>query len=168
MSYASRMYSLSAALLMSSALTAAPAAAPMTAYEAVLSGAASLALRGATARFGAAPSSGGPFVITLGAMSEHGAVVLTRWDGSRLRPGTYPITAARTRDGIQALVVTGTPGRPTGLFRARRGTATITSSTGGRMAGRFEMEAEGFLLSAPERAEQQLMVRGSFTALPSR
>lgn len=168
MSYSSRMYSLSAALLMSSALITDPGPVLTSGYEARLTGAYSVELRGATAEFGTVPVPGGPFVLTLGAMSEHGAVVLTRWDGRRPAAGTYPIAPGPSSEGIQALVVTGGPARPTGVFRARDGTVTITASGGTRVAGRFEMEAEGFLASAPEREDRRLSVKGSFSASPSR
>jgi hypothetical protein len=168
MSNSSRKASLGAALLMSSSLAVTPPTRPVPTYEASLGGALTVALRGADAEFGAAPGSPGPFVITLGATSEQGAVVFTRWDGSRPGPGTYAITSEPRGDGIQALVVTGSPTRPTGVFRARQGSMTITSSGVRGISARFRMDAVGFIASEPEREDRELSVKGSFTAAPAR
>jgi len=168
MSYSSRKASLGAALLMSSSLAVAPPTGPAPAYEARLAGAMAVELRGATAEFGTAAGSPGPFVITLGATSEQGAVVFTRWDGSLLAPGTYAITSEPSGDGVQALVVTGSPTRPTGVFRARQGSMTITASGVRGISARFRMDAVGFIASEPEREDRELSVTGSFTASPAR
>ena len=138
-------------------------------YEAHVAGAATAALRG-TAEFGPARGAEGtgPWVLTLGANGEDGAVIFTRWSGRRPSPGIYEITAEPTLQGIQALVVTGSTARPTGVFRAQRGTVTITSSADQWMSGRFEMEAVGFLASEPDREDRGLTVKGTFTASPSR
>jgi hypothetical protein len=168
MSYSSRRASLGAALLMSSSLAVAPLTGPAPAYEARLAGAMAVELRGVTAEFGTAAGSPGPFVVTLGATSEHGAVVFTRWDGKRPGAGTYEITDEPATGGIQALVVTGSPARPTGVFRARQGSLTITTSGVRRLSARFQMEAVGFLAAEPEREDREVSVKGSFTASPSR
>ena len=109
-----------------------------------------------------------PFVITLGARADDGAVVLTRWDGSRPWAGEYRITPDSSADGIQALIVTGSVEHPTGVFRATDGLVSITSSSLRHMAGRFELHAVGFLAVDPDREDRELQVRGSFTAKPSR
>jgi hypothetical protein len=163
---ASSSYWVGAALLLSATAAAVPPA-PAT-YVAEVRGAATATLRG-SAEFGhARGSEDGPFVITLGARAEDGAVVLTRWDGTRPWAGEYRVTEDSTEDGIQALVVTGSIQRPTGVFRAKSGTVAITSSSLRHMAGRFEMHAVGFLAAEPEREDRDLRVRGSFTASPSR
>jgi len=148
------------------ALTAAgPAGPAVGSYEASLTGAATSTLRG-DAEFGPAPgaASGGPLVITLGAYSTDGAMVLTRWNGARPAPGRYTITEEPTRDGIQALIVTGSPDHPTGVFRAEEGTLTITSSARGGLAGRFELRARGFAAGDLEGEDRELAVSGSFAA----
>ena len=163
---ASSTYWVGAALLLSATAVAMPEG--PASYVAELHGAATATLRG-TAEFGQARGShDSPFVITLGARAEDGAVVLTRWDGSRPWAGEYRITESPSADGIQALVITGSTTRPTGVFRARRGTIAITSSSLRHMAGRFEMDAVGFLAAEPDREDRELRVRGSFTANPSR
>lgn len=159
-------YWVGAALLLSATAVAMPEA--PASYVAELRGAATATLHG-SAEFGQARGShDGPFVITLGARAENGAVVLTRWDGTLPWAGEYRITAEPAQDGIQALVVTGSIERPTGVFRARSGRVAITSSSFRHMAGRFEMNAVGFLAAEPDREDRELRVRGSFTASPGR
>jgi hypothetical protein len=125
-------------------------------------------LRGTNVEFGTAPGSPGPFVITLGATSEHGAVVFTRWDGRRPGAGTYEITDEPAAEGIQALVVTGSPTRATGVFRARQGSVTITQSAARGISAHFQMDAAGFLVAEPDREDRGVSVKGSFSAAPSR
>jgi hypothetical protein len=150
-----------------SAIAAAMPEAPAT-FVAELRGAATATLAG-PAEFGRARGAfGGPFVITLGAQAEDGAVVLTRWGGSRPWAGEYRITADSSADGIQALIITGSVEHPSGVFRAADGTVSITSSSLRHMAGRFELDAVGFLAADPNREDRTLRVKGSFTATPSR
>ena len=153
---------------MSSALATTTPRAPAATYEARLMGALAVDLRGTTAEFGTVPGSSAPFVITLGATSETGAVLFTHWGGRQPRAGTYEITSEPTPDGIQALVVTGSPTRPTGVFRARHGRLTISASGVRSIVARFEMDAVGFLASEPDHEDRELRVKGSFTASPSR
>jgi hypothetical protein len=161
----SSSYWVGTALLLSATAVAMPEV--PAAYVADVRGAATAELRG-PAEFGRARGSHeGPFVITLGARDD-GAVVLTRWDGGRPWAGEYQITPEPSADGIQALVVTGPAARPTGVFRAHRGTVSIISSSLRHMAGRFEMDATGYLAAEPDREDRELRVRGSFTASPSR
>jgi len=136
-------------------------------YEARLTGAATATLRGAVDR-GGWPEDGrrAAFVITLGAYSDDGALVFSRWDGAQPEPGTYPITEEPTQDGLTALVVTGPPTRPGGVFRAERGTLTITHSSPDGLAGRFELEARGFGAAEPQRDDRELAASGSFTTSP--
>jgi hypothetical protein len=163
---ASSSYWVGAAIVLSATAVAVPEA-PAT-YTADLRGAMTATLTG-PAEFGRARGSfSGPFVITLGARAEDGAVLLTRWDGTRPWAGEYQISADSTAGGIQALVVTGSVERPTGVFRATDGTISITSSSLRHMAGRFELEAVGFLAADPDREDRELRVKGSFTAKPSR
>ena len=163
---ASSSYWVGAAIVLSATAAAMPEA-PAT-YTADLRGAITTTLTG-PAEFGRARGSIiGPFVITLGAHAEEGAVVLTRWDGTRPWAGEYRITADSTGGGIQALIVTGSIERPTGVFRAIDGTVSITSSSLRHIGGRFELEALGFLATAPNHENRELRVTGSFSAKPSR
>jgi hypothetical protein len=135
-------------------------------FEARTTGAKTLTLRGA-AEFGlvtehAEPSS---FVLTLGANSPTGAVLFTSREGVRPEPGVYDLALDSP---IQALIVTGSPTRPTGAFYACGGTLTITRSSTDFIAGRFQIDAVGYEAAEPMDEERQLTVRGVFTASPGR
>jgi hypothetical protein len=95
-----------------------------------------------------------------------GAVVFTRSNGGRLDRGVYRVGEDRSGE-IQALVVTGSPTRPTGAFRARRGTLTITRSRGDSIEGRFEIDAVGFDAADQGDETRGLRVDGAFAASPS-
>lgn len=137
---------------------------PDSRFEAHATGARTLTLRGA-AEFG--PVRGtegqGPFVITLGATSSTGAVLFTLHDGSRPKPGVYPVSDDPSK-GVQALVVTGSPARSTGAYRARGGTLTVTRSDSSHLEGRFTIDAVGFEAASPDNEEQELTVFGKFNA----
>jgi len=158
------LYALGTCLL---AATMAAGATVPSWFEAHTSGAKVVALHGA-AEFGtvAAGDESGPFVLTLGADSPDGAVLFTRRNGIRPEPGVYRL-AADSADVIQALVVMGPPTRPTGAFRARSGTLTITRSRGDFIAGRFAIDAVGYEAADPADEDRALRVSGRFTATPS-
>src|SRR5438552_4072318 len=71
---------------------------------------------------------------------------------------------AGTAGSVQALVVTGSPTRPTGAFHARSGALTITGSRADLIEGRFDIDAVGFEAAEPGDESRELVVRGAFTA----
>ncbi|HEU4955777.1 MAG TPA: hypothetical protein VFT28_14420 [Gemmatimonadales bacterium] len=132
-------------------------------FEAYTSGARTVALRG-KASYGTVGENGsGAFVVTLGANAPEGAVLFTRADGRALTPGVYPLAEDPAR-GVQALVITGPATRPTGAYRARRGTLTIGGVRGDVLDGYFTIEAVGFAADSPADEGQELEVRGAFSA----
>ncbi len=132
-------------------------------FEAYTSGARTVALRG-KASYGTVGENGsGAFVVTLGANAPEGAVLFTRADGRALTPGIYPLADDPER-GVQALVITGPATRPTGAYRARRGTLTIGGMRGDVLDGYFTIEAVGFAADSPANEGQELEVRGAFSA----
>lgn len=137
-------------------------------FEARTTGAKVLVLRG-SAEFGwvTGDAQARPFVLTLGADSPTGAVVFTSRNGDRPGPGVYDLTEGDA-GGIQALVVTGSPSQPTGVFRARAGKLTITRSRPDFIAGHFQIDAAGFEAATPMNEDRELAVRGAFTATHSR
>lgn len=136
-------------------------------FEARTTGAKALILSG-SAEFGSVsePDAAGRFVLTLGAESPTGAVLFTRPAVARPEPGIYQL-AEEAPGAIKALVVTGPPGRPTGAFRARAGTLTITRSSDDFIAGHFEIDAVGYEATDLADEDRALRVRGTFTAEPS-
>lgn len=153
-------------LYVATGLLAAAGSAGTPWFVAQTAGAKALTLRGA-AEFGpvVGTAGSGPFVLTLGAESPTGAVVFTWAGGDRPEPGIYTVKEEAAA-GVRALVVTGSPSRPTGAFRARAGTLTITRSTERVIAGRFEVEAEGFEAADPTVENRTLVVQGAFNARP--
>jgi hypothetical protein len=160
------LYALGTCLLAAAGIAAATVSPSW--FEARTSGAAALTL-GGSAEFGRVTEAdgGGRFVLTLGAASPSGAVIFTRPAASRPEPGTYRLDG-EAPGAIRALVVTGAPDRPTGAFRARAGTLTITTSRDDLIAGRFEIDARGYEAADPADEDRALRVRGAFTATPSR
>jgi hypothetical protein len=156
------LYALGTCLL---AVTVAAASAGPSWFEAHTTGAQVLTLRG-SAEFGVVEGVVGaePFVLTLGAESATGAVVFTWANGVRPGAGTYQL-ADDPANGVRALVVTGPATRPTGAFRSRGGTLTITRSSGDSLEGRFEIDAVGFEIAEPMDEGRELIVRGEFTAV---
>ena len=115
-----------------------------------------------------APGAGGvPFTITLGADGGTGAVVLTRVAGGPPTPGRYPVGESAALDsagGFRMLYLAGSATRPEGVFRGERGTLEITAGAGGRLGGRLEAEATGFLAEQPEDETRRVRVSASFGA----
>jgi hypothetical protein len=136
-------------------------------FSAVLTGDVKTTISG-DARFG--PVRGGPsgpdvFSVSLGADSRDGAVLFTYPSRSGLRVGSYRVAEAGARNGeLQALVVLGSANHPEGAFRGTAGTLTITSVSDVEITGRFSVDADGFLASAPERENRPVSVSGSFVA----
>lgn len=119
-----------------------------------------------SAEFATMANKGAPlFTLSMGAYSEQGAIVLTR-GGSRPEAGVYPVSSNWSERGsdFHGLVVTGSPSKPTGVFHARSGSVTITSSTADRISGTFELHGTGFLADSPENEDRELVVTGSFSA----
>jgi hypothetical protein len=154
------MYTLAACLVV---VSAAAMTTSRSWFEAYTSGARTMALRG-TASYGAVGGDGtGAFVVTLGANAPEGAVLFTRADGHPLTPGVYPLDEDPAR-GVQALVITGPATRPTGAYRARSGTLTVSGTRGDLLDGYFTIDAVGFAADMPADEGQELQVRGAFTA----
>ena len=114
-----------------------------------------------------APVDGRPgsFNLSLGARGEDGAVLFSRASGARLTIGTYSIAAREDgADDVRALVVTGSPTRPTGVFQAEHGELVITSVSDSTIRGFFRLEATGFLAAEPEREDRTVTAAGTFAA----
>jgi hypothetical protein len=107
----------------------------------------------------------GSFSLSLGARGDDGAVLFSRASGARLSIGTYSITARdEEADDVRALVVTGSPSRPSGVFQARSGELVITAVSDNTIRGFFRLEAIGFLAAEPEREDRTVTAAGTFAA----
>ena len=120
------------------------------------------------AEFGAvqtADHSSAAFVVSLGVCGEQSAVLFTRRSGAPLEVGRYRISEhANGADEILALVLTGSPTRPTGVFRGESGWLVVTEASERFTAGQFQIDALGFLAAEPQREDRRVNVTGSFTA----
>ena len=115
----------SALLLLTAAFTGrvGPAGEEHSSFLGEVHGAMTATPRG-DATFGSVPAEDGrpgSFSLSLGARGDDGAVLFTRASGARLSIGTYQVSANDDgTDDIRALVVTGSPTRPTGVFQAQQ------------------------------------------------
>ena len=120
------------------------------------------------ATFGSVPAMGGhpgTFSLSLGARGNDGAVLFSRASGARLSIGTYQVSVRDDgADDIRALVVTGSPTRPTGVFQAQSGELVITSVSDSTIRGFFRLEATGFLATDPDREDRTVTAAGTFAA----
>jgi hypothetical protein len=156
-------------LLMAAALTgrAGPAGEERSSFLGEVHGATTATPRG-DARFGtvaALDGRPGTFSLSLGARGEDGAVLFSRASGARLSIGTYPISDREDGDDdVRALVVTGSPTRPTGVFQAGSGELVITAVSDSTIRGFFRLQATGFLATEPAREDRTISAAGTFSA----
>jgi hypothetical protein len=114
---------------------------------------------------GAADNSPAAFVISLGVSSRQGAILFTRKTGTPLQVGRYRVSEqASDADEILALVMTGAPDRPTGVYWGRSGWLVVTAASDATITGYFEVDGVGFLAEEPSREDRSVSVSGSFSA----
>lgn len=138
-----------------------------SAFSAEVGGHVTARLTGA-AEFGSVPAGmeDSIFSLSLGARDTAGAVVFTRMNGEPLTQGTYVVSdLGEDGDVVRALVITGSPSRPTGAFRGWSGLLTIANASDTAMSGTFEFHAGGFLVRDPQDENRRVCVKGSFTAV---
>jgi hypothetical protein len=104
-------------------------------------------------------------VVSLGVCDDQSAILFTRRNGTPLNVGRYRVAeGANGADEIMALVLTGSPTRPTGVFWGRSGWLVVTEASDRLLTGRFEVDGVGFRAAEPEREDRALKVSGSFSA----
>jgi hypothetical protein len=136
---------------------------PTSTYELSVRGAIHVTAEG-SAEAGPAGTPEEPYyTITLGGPDGEAAVVFTRAGSAPPPAGQYPVGEGQLGSGgFSGLVITGMPAHPTGVFRVRNGTITITAATPARLAGRFELRAVGFLTESPAADGREVIADGSF------
>ena len=127
-------------------------------FDAQLSGALAVTMAGGTAFT--------PTALTLTSDEGTGAIVFTRPDGTGLSARRYDIGSGQTAGGLMdALIIAGTPSHPTGVFRGRTGTLTVTDASVRRLAGRFDVTAYGVITDRSSPDSASVHVSGSFRLL---
>jgi hypothetical protein len=143
-----------------------PAAA--SSFSGLIAGDLTTKMRG-DARFGVVDGRGETatvFTLSLGAHGEDGSILFTRKNGIRLMPGSYTITDGEDgANDVQALVMTGPAEHPTGVFRGRAGTLSVTSVTDTVLRGSYRIQATGFLAADPATENREIHAIGRFTAV---
>jgi hypothetical protein len=121
------------------------------------------------ARFGTARGNAAMpavFTLALGTHSEQGSILFTRSNGGSLEVGTYAISdRGDGTDALRALVATGSPTHPTGVFRGQAGTVVVTAASDSVLTGTFTITASGFLAAAPEIEGRPITASGAFRAV---
>lgn len=136
------------------------------------SGAVQLAVTSDEARYGLIPESvnGRPVIaISLGATRGEAALVLYTYADEPLRPGRYPTASSLPEQPsagrwFHPCFMPGTVERPLGFFHGESGWVTITAAEAGRISGKFEIQARGFLAAATTNENEWVTVRGKFSA----
>jgi len=120
------------------------------------------------AEFGAVKAGDGPsagFVVSLGVRGSRSAIVFTRMSGTPLGVGRYRISDhGNGADEILALVMTGPPTNPIGVFRGRSGWLVVTAASDHLLTGRFQVDGVGFLAADPRTEDRPVSATGSFSA----
>jgi hypothetical protein len=101
------------------------------------------------------------FTISLGGQDSSGAILFTRLDSRIPEPGRYQLSDTAST-GFRAMYVGGSAERPTGLFRAKRGTLEITAASAEHISGHFSFTGAGFLASDPADDGSEVKVGGAF------
>jgi hypothetical protein len=105
------------------------------------------------------------FVVSLGGRGELSAIMFTHMSGTPLGVGRYRISdSGEGSDEVLALVMTGSPTNPTGVFRGRSGWLVVTAASDRLLTGRFEVDAIGFRAAEQEREDRVVTASGSFSA----
>jgi len=137
-------------------------------FEAAVEGAVSARPSGEVAFgiVGDSASGVAAFTITLDAEGSAGAILFTSLEGRMPAPGRYEVTDGPVAGatGFRASYIAGSAERPSGLFRAKRGTLEITASSAGHISGQFSFTGAGFLVSDPSDESSEVTVSGAFSS----
>ncbi len=130
-----------------------------------LSGAVSLAASGRVEQGSTGRGPQSYYTITLGGREGGAAVVFTRRTPEPPTAGRYLVGEGQLmNDGFSALIITGPPSHPTGVFEVQHGVLRLAGLGPDRLAGEFELHAAGFLEESPGQDDWELTARGRFTS----
>jgi len=104
------------------------------------------------------------FTITLGGADSSGAILFTSLEGRMPAPGRYELSDT-TAGGFRAMYIAGSSERPTGLYRAKRGTLEITASSAEHISGHFSFTGAGFLAGDPTDEGSEVKIDGAFMSI---
>lgn len=107
---------------------------------------------------------GGHFSLELGSTSHQASMILSAEGLGPLGPGIYPVDDRPGSPALHGLIVTGSPSRPTGVYRAQSGRVTVHTIQDGQLEGNFEMWARGFNATNLMDENLTITVAGSFVA----
>jgi hypothetical protein len=134
-------------------------------------GAVNLSAAGREVRYGTiAPDPLGPplLSISIGPAAAGSVLQLSVPGGWVPAPGRYRIQSRWSDPAIapafHASFAAGSPEHPLGWFHGESGTVTITRAAAGRLSGRFEIRARGFLSADTADEDRWVTVTGSFEA----
>ena len=137
--------------------------APVSYFEATVEGGMRARPAGDVA-FGIVGDSGSgvsAFTVTLGGEDASGAILFTSLEARMPAPGRYELSDTGGT-GFRAMYVAGSSERPTGLFRAKRGTLEITASSPEHISGHFSFAGAGFLARDPSDEGSEVKISGAF------
>jgi hypothetical protein len=138
---------------------------PISTYQLGVHGAVEVTATGRTEHGPAGTPEEPYYTITLGGPEGVAAVVFTSAGAEPPPVGAYPVRERGLGEsGFSALIITGRPSHPSGVFHVQSGTITIVAATPERLAGRFELRATGFLTESPADDTREVVAEGSFAA----
>jgi hypothetical protein len=163
------MYARSTALGIVSAVALALPARQAPHFTLETTGAVRLGAAGHEARYGVIADNGSSvLIVSLGATGTGSALQLRMPGASLPAEGRYPVRSTwgdrETGAAIHAFFAAGSPEHPLGWFHGESGTVTITRAENGRVSGRFEIRARGFLTADSSDEERWVTVTGGFDA----
>lgn len=147
------------------AATAPTTRAPVSAFILTIEGSSHLVAVGEAGFRRGGSGRRGVFSLELGSNSHDAAVLFAASDTGPVGPGTYAVDDRPGSPALHALVVTGSPMQPTGVYRAQAGTLTLRAAAGGQLDGTFDLWALGFTAVRPQHDREVITVAGSFTAI---
>jgi hypothetical protein len=166
------MYARSSTLAILSAMALVLPANPTQRFSLGTTGAVTLNVDGAEARYGVVPPAvnGRPLLtVSLGATGAPASLILSVPGDRMPERGRYPVRSSWDDEAVdqqtfQAGLAIGSPEHPQGWFHGESGWVTITGAAAGWVSGQFDIRARGFTTAHPDDESRWVTVRGTFHA----